>query len=441
MNNNDNKNYLDNVRNQYESLPYPPCDPSDDKTQLRESNIDTLFLINQHCFKGRRDLKKGFRVLAAGGGTGFGSIYLAEQLRGTPAEVVHVDMSTASIAIAKERAKVRKLENISFIHASLLDLPSLGLASFDYVNCSGVLHHLADPDEGLKALTSVLKEDGAIGVMVYAQYGRSAIYQTQSLMALINKNEPVIQQRVDNLKQVMPLLPANHILNHWKKNNNAKDLESDSGLYDLLLHEQDRAYTILEVYDWVESNGLHIPVTPGFCGEQAFYKPSTFITDSTLLASINALPLKEQYAIGELMHGRILMHSFYVTKQAGTAATLADEDLALSFRPESQRGNRQRATTQTTGPVYFEVGSVRYSMPSNNASAFFFSLFDGKTPIADILSKTSAQTGYSIPQIKNYFYPSLEALLELSAVYLHHPSVSPDMDPLEMQQRVMDFYS
>ena len=40
------------------------------------------------------------RALVAGGGTGDATIFLAEQLRHTDAQVVHLDMSSASIAIA-----------------------------------------------------------------------------------------------------------------------------------------------------------------------------------------------------------------------------------------------------------------------------------------------------------------------------------------------------
>ena len=51
--------------------------------------------------------------------------------------------------------------------------------SFDLIVCTGVLHHLADPDAGLRALHDVLKPDGAMHLMVYAPYGRAGIYLLQ----------------------------------------------------------------------------------------------------------------------------------------------------------------------------------------------------------------------------------------------------------------------
>ncbi len=159
--------HLPEVREQYERLPYPPCDPEDDNRRLVTTWLDDLPMVNHYCFGGAQSFARGFRVLVAGGGTGDGTIYLAEQLRATDAEIVHLDLSEASINIARRRAEIRKLENIRWVHDSLLSLPRLGLGEFDYINCVGVLHHLADPDAGLEALLSVKKPSGALGVMVY----------------------------------------------------------------------------------------------------------------------------------------------------------------------------------------------------------------------------------------------------------------------------------
>jgi 2-polyprenyl-3-methyl-5-hydroxy-6-metoxy-1,4-benzoquinol methylase len=39
---------------------------------------------------------------------------------------------------------------------------------FDQIVCTGVLHHLADPDKELAALYGLLKPDGVMHLMVYA---------------------------------------------------------------------------------------------------------------------------------------------------------------------------------------------------------------------------------------------------------------------------------
>ena len=159
--------YLTSVRAQYEDLPYPLRNPEDERKRLLSPLSACLDRITHWGFGGKRDLRDGCRVLIAGGGTGDGLIFFAEQLRGYDAEIVYVDISKASLYIAQKRAAVRKLDNIRFIHDSLLNIPKLGLGEFDYIDCSGVLHHLASPDVGMKALADVLKDDGIVCLMLY----------------------------------------------------------------------------------------------------------------------------------------------------------------------------------------------------------------------------------------------------------------------------------
>ena len=51
----------------------------------------------------------------------------------------------------------------------------LGMRS-DQIVCTWFIHHLPDPDEGLKAFRGVQKVDGAMHLMAYAPYGRNGIY-------------------------------------------------------------------------------------------------------------------------------------------------------------------------------------------------------------------------------------------------------------------------
>jgi SAM-dependent methyltransferase len=209
------------VRSQYEALPYPPRDPEGERRELLRTWLDDLPMIAHYGYGGAQPFGQGFRVLVAGGGTGDGTLFLAEQLRHTNAEVVHLDLSSARIAIAQKRAEVRGLGNIRWVRASLLELPALGLGTFDYINCVGVLHHLDDPDAGLKALLGALKEDGVLGLMVYALYVRTGVYQVQSLMRLVNEDAPDAEEQVARTKAMLAALPRGN----WFKR--GEDLYSD----------------------------------------------------------------------------------------------------------------------------------------------------------------------------------------------------------------------
>lgn len=328
---NQDGNYLPKVREQYEQYPYPERNPEDERKRLIVSHLTRLDAVNHDCFRGRQDFENNFRVLIAGGGTGDSLIAWAEQLRTKRgARVTYLDMSTTSSEIARKRASVRGLQNIDWIHDSLLNLPNMGLEPFDFIDCSGVLHHLQDPDAGLKALRSVLKPGGAMTLMVYATYGRTGIYQVQNLMRLINDEHDAGSVKIRNTREVLSSLPAGHWFNAGQRFLGAYgDISNDAGTFDLFLHTQDRAYTILEVHDWLDRCGMKMAGEPGTHYRQLNYLPETFLKDRALLEKIAAYPLKQQQAIGEALSGEVAKHEFYVVPEgaADTRARLTDEGM------------------------------------------------------------------------------------------------------------------
>ena len=324
------------VRRQYEDYPYPERDPEDERKRLVRSFPATLETMNHYCFKGRRDFRKGFRALVAGGGTGDGSIWLAEQLKTTDAAIIHLDISEASIEVAKARADVRGLTNITWMHGSLLDLPTMGLEPFDYIDCTGVLHHLSDPPAGLAALQGSLAGDGCMGIMVYGQYGRTGVYQMQKLMRLINNEQDDSHQKVDNTRSVLADLPPS---NWFKRGEELIQDHRKSGgaeIFDMLLHSQDRAYTVGELYEFFDTSGLNIVQFSTLFRE--CYKPEHILKDKALLSRIAAMELREQRAIGELLTGVIVMHMCFVSPRTNTVADLDDHDNIPFFLRKARKG-------------------------------------------------------------------------------------------------------
>jgi len=222
---------------------------------------------------------------------------LAEQLRHTDAEILHVDLSAASIEIAKQRAAIRHLDNIKWVQSSLLDIPKLDIGRFDYINCSGVLHHLANPDEGLAILSGALKDNGTMGIMVYAQYGRTAIYQMQELMRLINRDNPDSQRKIKRCRSMLMDLPNTNWLkisaNHYDIMS-PSTINNDNEIYDIFLHSQDRAYTIPQLYKFAEGSDLRIiqliPSGESLEGMR-LYDPSLYLNDNVLLEAVRQLDL------------------------------------------------------------------------------------------------------------------------------------------------------
>jgi len=416
--------YLKSLGTQYEEYPYPERNPLDEKKRLLPTIGDMLCHINHYCFEGKRDFSKGFRILVAGGGTGDSLIFLAEQLRNTDAEIVYLDYSQASMTVAKQRAQVRQLNNIQWELGSLLDLNPLKNGHFDYINCSGVLHHLEEPSHGLAALNSVLKDDGAMLIMLYAEYGRTAIYQMQELMRLVNHDESDMSVKMENCKTILNALPESHWLNisttTGPSYKNLKEIE----LYDVFLIGTDRAYTIPQLYDFVENECLtlghmfsHIPQYGN-----RLYKAETYIHDVNLLGEISGSDKREKQAIAELMNGKILMHTFYVTKKACTVP-VPDLD-HLNYVPYLSPFYNKQAYAglyQVVASSGFEVNlntamNIKVSFSKTPHMDEIFKHLDGERSLKEIFDKvmnsvTGSNSGATYESLLtefNIFYNELE---------------------------------
>ena len=320
-----NQNYLPDVKAQYEQLPYPPVDPLDEHRRLQRTWLEDLPMINHYCFGGRQRFDGGFRVLVAGGGTGDATIFLAEQLRATNAEIVHLDLSMASIGLAQQRAAIRRLTNIRWVHDSLLNIPQLDLGRFDYINCSGVLHHLADPDAGLRALKSVLLPHGAIALMVYGAIGRTGVYYMQQLLRLANAGCSE-GEKIGQAKEVLGALPKGNW--YGRAGDLYGDNDTDAGIYDSLLHTQDRAYTVEELHGWLgDGHGFTIELSDVNRGRFPYLPELTLGLEARQLhARLPAMSERARHAMSELLMGDITRHTMYLTPGAQAKAPYGQPD-------------------------------------------------------------------------------------------------------------------
>jgi len=307
------------VQEHYQEFPYPFRDPEDETQRLLMVCGENLYELNHFLYKGKEDFNKGFRVLIAGGGTGDSAIYMAEQLKNKKAEIVYLDFSKPSMEVAQKRAEKRGLTNITWVLDSILNIPNLNLGKFDFINCSGVLHHLQSPPAGLKILQDSLTANGGMMIMVYGQYGRTGVYQMQDIMKMVNQDISNRVAEVMNAKLILDILPATNWLVRGKELVNDVATFGDIGVYDLFLHKQDRAYTIPELYEFIHDAGLHF-VEFNDVAEKLALRPESHIKDFSLLQRIKKMDVVTQQAICELIVGNIIKHTFYASNQKDSIA-------------------------------------------------------------------------------------------------------------------------
>ncbi len=366
----------DSVQRQYEALPYPARDPAAERQRLIVGSPSHLLEIEHYILGGRR--ASALRVLVAGGGTGDGAIMLAQQLadRNDGGEVRYLDLSVASLEIAQARAQIRGLDNITFEQASLLDLDPARDGPFDYIDCCGVLHHLADPAAGLAALARVLAPGGGIGLLLYAPYGRTGVYPLQQAMRRLFPADLPVAERLAGGRSLYDALPETNWLN--RNPFIADHLHSDdAGFYDLLLHSRDRAFTVTEIDELARDAGLNIS---GFV-EPARYQPSLYLQNPDLLARAAALPWLEQCALAEELGGNLKTHVCYLGKDS-RAADPGDMENVPVLREMTPGAFADAVARQPVIRADFDGLSYRRRLPEHAAD--ILRLCTGEFSLADI---------------------------------------------------------
>lgn len=438
------------VRGQYEDYPYPPRDVEKEGTYFGCCEPQTLMGLSHACWGGKRDLRHGTRLLLAGCGTGDGVIQYAEEMLGYNNEIVAIDISAASIAIAKARLAKRGLTNVTFHHLSILDVPSAGLGQFDVIESSGVLHHLPDPDAGLAALASALKEDGIMAIMVYGLYGRYPLYMIQSLMKHLVTPDMPRAKKIELTRDFLKQVPLGHWIN-VKNEMFRQDMSwpDGSGIYDLFLHSTDRAYTVPELYDWVEGRGLQLVGLFSDLMNETLYAPETYNSSTELGKIFAAKSPRDRHSIAELMHGAMAKHFFFAAKQEKTAAAFAD-DMVMSYGamqalfPQfidnflGALGQAQLGQKVHGNPRPFN-GSPDLLLTKTKHVEALMRLVDGRRSIGAMIEEVVKTSGAEPEDVRRDLEQLYHEYRRCQLVFLRHESIPPYRGGPEITSRVEKF--
>ena len=163
------------VRDFYERMPYPAPLTSLDEHRDLYKNRDRR-RAEFHLIWPAKQPRENQEILIAGCGTSQAARYA---LREPDARITAIDVSDASLRHTRDLQRKYNLKNLELHQLPIERVREMG-RSFDLVVCTGVLHHLPDPDQGLCALRDVLRPSGAMRLMVYARYGRCLLYTSPS---------------------------------------------------------------------------------------------------------------------------------------------------------------------------------------------------------------------------------------------------------------------
>jgi SAM-dependent methyltransferase len=312
----------DAIAAQYDRWVYPEpvadlVAHSRDKRQLTDPSL------SHRLYWPDRDYPAGLKILVAG----CGANQAAEIAFHNPsATVVGIDVSAASLAHERTLQQKHGLDNLALLLLRVEDAATLG-REFDLVISTGVLHHLADPRAGLRALRGCLAPDGVIALMLYARYGRGGIDMLRGFFAMLGLRQDAASLAL--VRACLSALPPNHPAAHFLRIN-SRDLGFDAGLVDLFLNARERAYTVTECLDLLAASDLAFQ---GWFTNRA-YHPEAHLpgAGAPLHAAIAKLERRDMWAAIELIStietGR---HTFFACRPDRDPACYAIDFSARRF--------------------------------------------------------------------------------------------------------------
>src|SRR5262249_33858003 len=340
-------------------------------------------------------------ILVAGCGTSQAARYA---LRRPEARVTGIDFSATSVRCTEKLKRKYDLRTLE-VHQLPIDRVDELKESFDQIVCTGVLHHLADPDAALGTLRSVLKPGGAMHLMVYAPYGRTGVYMLQDFCRRvgIRATDTDIRDLIAALKAVPPGHPLEPLLRE------APDFWQEPALADALLHPQDRAYSVPELFDLIERTGL----TFARWIRQAPYSAHCgVVAKIPQAARLKQLSLAEQFAAVELFRGTMVRHSIVVYRNDNPARSQPVSfagDAWLDYVPIRMPDTicvRDRRPAEAVGVLINQSHTFRdLFLPIDPTEHLVFDAIDGGRSIRDIVEITcpSSQTHAPLDMARTFF--------------------------------------
>ncbi len=232
------------VRGQYEENPYPRW--ANASSLERQSSLAAL--ARRVALDAELRAPPGGNapeILVAGCGTGQQSVELARQVRG--ARVLAIDLSLASLAYARRQTEALGIDTIEYAQADILELGALD-RRFDLIAATGVLHHMADPLAGWRALLCLLRPDGLMQIGLYSTRARSDVAAAQRAIGdrdaspdAIRLARRVVAASADDRVQRVAM---------------SADFYTLSACRDLLFHVQEAAFGLSEIDTFLREQGL-----------------------------------------------------------------------------------------------------------------------------------------------------------------------------------------
>jgi SAM-dependent methyltransferase len=312
----------------YDTYPFPPEPLLDEPPPGYNWRWNWLAAYN-FC-TGQKPRREDVRILDAGCGTGVGTEYLVHL--NPQAQVTAIDLSAGALTIARERCQRSGANRVEFHQLSLSDVAQLP-GKFDLINCVGVLHHLPDPIQGIRALSTKLAPGGIMHIFVYAELGRWEIKLMQEAIALLqNHQRGDYRDGVKVGREIFAALPEKNRLVQREKERWSLENQRDECFADMYVHPQEIDYNINTLFELIDASGLEFL---GFSNPRSWQLETLLGKAPDLMQRAAHLSDRQRYRLIEVLNPDAITHyEFFLSCPPLPKADWSSDQALLTAIPD-----------------------------------------------------------------------------------------------------------
>ncbi len=162
-------------------------------------------------------------------------------------DITAIDITRRSLSYASRMCEEKGVENVRFLHGDILELDRLD-KTFDFIECSGVLHHMADPVAGWEKLLGKLNPGGRMLICLYSTKARRAQKAIRDVIAAKNYGSDA-----DSIRKMRAEALEDDSLKSIQR---SLDFYTLSEARDLVFHIQEITYTLDELQGIMDGLGV-----------------------------------------------------------------------------------------------------------------------------------------------------------------------------------------
>ncbi|MEA2603220.1 MAG: hypothetical protein QOF89_4212 [Acidobacteriota bacterium] len=287
---------VDNLNSEFYGqilYPWPPWSFE----RVQRADLGVRMLSQDIGYWDRTVLPAEPRIWVAGCGT---NQALITALRFPQAQVLGSDLSAESLAVCATNARSLDVGNLELKHESINQASYT--SCFDYVICTGVIHHNADPLVALSRLAGALRPEGLLELMVYNQFHRilTSSFQMALWLLLGRPAKPDLVSELPMARRLTNACPPDTLMSAFLA---TLEETPDARFADALLQPVEHSFTVETLQR--AAAGCNIEMLT-FCND-AFSRSSSVadwnleIQDEDLRGLYMALPDAERWQITNLL--------------------------------------------------------------------------------------------------------------------------------------------